>query len=485
MKDKLKNLIKDTFVPRYFAALFLTYLIALYSIFRTNFNYIDDLGRALSGYRGWRGFSRYISDYLSPFIHTSKFLFDISPLTQLLAISIICISSLIVIRIIRRGEKISYWDLVTVLPIGLSPYFLECFSYKFDSPYMALSVLSSVLPLLFYQSNKVVYCITTFLGTLVMCTTYQAASGIFPMFVLLVSFMMWTSKNDKQKILIFILLSAISYIIAIVVFKTFIMRPIGSHVYVSNEIASLAEIIAHYKRYLKLVKSDFRKIWIITVLALSAWFIFINTYKSKQNKFISLVVAAAVTVIMSLLSFGLYPILTKPLYSPRAMYGVGAYIAFISVGSIYIGHSRYVTRILTCVMAWLFITFSAAYGNALAVQGEYEDFRRAEIIYALVQLEQFNTDNDKNIQIVGNVGHAPAIRNAIRRCDMLRRLVPVTLMESWSWGRTKFMNYYNLKNLKYDGDIYEGSFDDFVLLHESSYHKIYIKGDNNFIIELK
>lgn len=39
--------------------------------------------------------------------------------------------------------------IAAVVPLGLSPWFLECFSYKFDSPYMALSVLASVIPFIF------------------------------------------------------------------------------------------------------------------------------------------------------------------------------------------------------------------------------------------------------------------------------------------------------------------------------------------------
>ena len=479
---KLGNSLKSAFKARHFAALFVIYLVAVYPIIRSNFNYIDDMGRVFAGFAGWGYFSRFTSNCLSRFIHTAEYLFDISPLAQVLAICILCVSGLCAISIIKRGEKTTYWDLIAILPLGLSPYFLECISYKFDSPYMALSILSSIAPLLFYRSNKIIYCAAVLVGMLVMCTTYQAASGIFPMLVMLVSFMMWISKDEYKEIIAFVSASAISYLIGIAIFNLFIMRPVDT--YVSNGIASFSEIIEHYKTYLKLVKSDFRKTWQLVALALTVLFVLVNTYKSKQNKFISFLVALAVAAIMFMLSFGLYPILKRPLTAPRAMYGVGAYIAFVSVGGMYSGYSRYASRFLTCVMAWLFIVFSCAYGNALALQKEYENFRITEAIYSLSQLEQFNIEQPKEIELVGSVGHAPAIQNAIRRSAMLRRLVPVMFSPWPPWGYYKFMNYYGLRNVKYAKEAYKGSYEDLALLHESHYHKIYLQDDNKFIIRL-
>lgn len=103
-----------------------------YEEFRANFNYIDDLGRTFSGYRSF-GFSRYMSDFLSQFIHGSGYITDIFPYTQLIAIVFISLASTIVIKLLtmqKHEDKVNLWYIFATIPIGLSPYFLENFSYQ-------------------------------------------------------------------------------------------------------------------------------------------------------------------------------------------------------------------------------------------------------------------------------------------------------------------------------------------------------------------
>ena len=57
------------------------------------------------GYKEWSNFSRYTSYYLSSFIHTSDYLTDISPLTQIIAIVFLAISGIIILHLFKRGKK--------------------------------------------------------------------------------------------------------------------------------------------------------------------------------------------------------------------------------------------------------------------------------------------------------------------------------------------------------------------------------------------
>ena len=91
---------------------------------------------------------------------------------------------------------------------------------------MALSILASVLPLLFYQKRWMWYSLSVVVCMLVMCMTYQAASGIFPMFVVLLTLIWYVRKEDLKKIGSFILCSAVSYGIGVGIFFLFIMKKI-------------------------------------------------------------------------------------------------------------------------------------------------------------------------------------------------------------------------------------------------------------------
>lgn len=129
------------------------YILGISAILRANINFSDDIGRVFEGYQAWEAFSRYLSNFLSGIIHADSFLSDISPLTQLIACVLLAAASVTVLYLITGRTRFSVWEYAAVLPLGLSPYMLECLSYKYDAPYMALSVLFSVLPLLAARNN--------------------------------------------------------------------------------------------------------------------------------------------------------------------------------------------------------------------------------------------------------------------------------------------------------------------------------------------
>ena len=222
-----------------FLVLCVIYVAAISSILRANFFYIDDIGRAFEGYDHWSNFSRFLSEGLSHLIHASDYLSDASPLTQLIAVVLLVVASLLIIHEVRDGERVSVWDLIAVVPIGLSPYYLECLSYKYDAPYMALSVLLSVLPLAARRRSTLLYGSLVPICMIGMCTTYQASSGIFPMSVLLICLIDW-SRGRKSAIesLKFVGFSAILYLVGVLVFFLFIMVPTGEGEYVSNSVMS-------------------------------------------------------------------------------------------------------------------------------------------------------------------------------------------------------------------------------------------------------
>ena len=60
-------------IQAFFLLAFL-YVLGISAILRADFNYIDDLGRVAQGYKDWDGFSRYLSNFLSTFLHTDQYL---------------------------------------------------------------------------------------------------------------------------------------------------------------------------------------------------------------------------------------------------------------------------------------------------------------------------------------------------------------------------------------------------------------------------
>lgn len=475
------------FLIKPFVALTAIFLIGIIGLLRTNYSYLDDAARVAQGYKGWNNFSRFLSSFLSTFIHTGNYLTDVSPLPQIIAVLIMGLSAAIFIYVISENKKFSWWNIIAVIPLGLSPYFLQCFSYKYDSPYMALSVLASVFPLLFINHRKILYFFAAFIGILIVCTTYQAASGIFPLLVVLISFKRWNNNEKSKDIIKFIVLSASAYLLGIIFFMLFIFQPLkDSYVSLpsSLNIDYIILLLRNLGEYFVYVFIDFKRQWILIILLICIGFVYVCTINSKRKKVLAFFVSILTLIAMAFLTFGLYPFLTEPLYEARALYGVGAFLAAVAV-TISSSKKAYLFKILCIVLSWIFFVFGFTYANALKEQSEYIDFRMVAVVEDLNELDIMKTDNTKTVQITGTIGYSPIIQNMPDNYEMLHRLVPKGFYGGVYWGGYKFMNYYNLKNVVWNESTGEDiSGYDLPVLKDTMYHTI--KGNEKYIlIELK
>lgn len=484
LKDIKEKILNYKFVIKPTLILTIIYIIAISAILRANYNYVDDMGRVHNGNKGWDDFSRYTSNFLSTFIHADNYLTDVSPLPQIIACIILALSGVILLHIITNKKEFSIWELIATLPLGLSPYFLECISYKYDSPYMALSILASIFPLLFYKKGKIKYTIATILSILIVCTTYQAASGIFPMLVIFISMKQWNENNNIKNIIKFIIESIIGYVTALLTFELFIMDPI--YTYASSNILLINEIIPgtikNLIKYFTMIKDDFKAIWLIFVALICISYIFISVRDTKRKRYIAFPAAIITILLMTIIMFGMYPLLELPIFSPRAMYGFGVFIAIIST---YIVTSKkaYLPKLVCMILIWMFFAFAFTYGNALYVEDKYTDYRITAVINDLDDLGIFETKNKKTVQIDGTIGLDPNIRKLPEHFPILSKLIPNTFNGNWYWGIYKFYYNYGLKNIRSNGDLNLKE-KDLPILKESIYHTI--KGNEEYIlIELK
>ena len=463
------------------------YLVATSALLTANVSYLDDLGRVDRGYRGWQGSSRYFSSILSNFVHGDTHLTDISPLPQLMAIALLAAAGMIVIHALSEKKRFSLWELAASIPLGLSPYYLACLSFKFDAPYMALSVLAAVAPILLLNAGPLLYTSAVALGTFVVCTSYQASSGIFPMLVAVLCVLKWVRGEDAKGIGRFLLRSVAGYLAALIVFKVFAMQPWDT--YVSNALPEggklLTTVMAHLGQYYSLVLEDFRWEWLALAAVLGAMFVYEAVRDAKGRRFLALLGSAVCLLFMLLLAFGIYPALEQPLYRPRAMYGFGALIALLSVA---VAGSRgvYPGKLAGVALSWMFIVFALTYGNAIDLQYEYADFRITAAIEDLDDLGLLSPDAEITVQIDGTIGHAPAMANMRQDYQLLNKIVRIPFedeLHTRSFGPYLFYRYYGLENVKWDKAVDLTAYD-LPVLKENIYHTI--RGSDGLVlIELK
>lgn len=224
----MRNFIKEKDLWKYFAFIYALYFIGYFGLILADVYYIDDLKRSKDGYFDFLNFSRYLSENLSKLIHLNlHHNTDISPITQFIAMMFLSFGSILLVKIISK--QLSYFALIASTPLGLSPFFLQNMSYKFDSPFMSIAIISPIFAFLFFRRNFVFF-IISILMILITLNTYQAGNSIY--IILSLFFIFKISIQAKQLRYIFnkITICIISYVIGMGIYKFFILKETDGYV---------------------------------------------------------------------------------------------------------------------------------------------------------------------------------------------------------------------------------------------------------------
>jgi len=464
------------------------YLLGILSIIRANFLYADDIRRSISGYRGWYNWSRYVSEFSSILIHGDSHMTDISPLPQLLAILVLAVSTVLLVYVLNN-RKITIIGLLASVPIGLSPYMLGCLSYQFDAPYMALSVLSSIVPFLFLARKKA-FAFCSIISLLVMCMTYQAASGIYLLVTLVLCFNDWNGKRKtNREVFLFLGRAVLAFCMAMIIFKLFLMKPINMG-YSSTKMLPFPQLfsgmLTNLHTYANIINSDFGFIWKAIIAIIFCFFIVKSVHTSAQNKVISSLVVIILLCLLFFLSYGIFLALENPLFTPRALYGFGVLLAIINI-YIVLNFNK-VAKILTFALSWSFFVFAFSYGNALTDQIRYVNFRASILLHDLSTLYPDKDKNEITIQIENTIGFTPLVKNIGKRNPVIYRLVPQKTRQDEFFSILYLLEYFNYASFTTANLIFFDSYVDFSTLDlpivlKTYYHTIRSDG-KRVLVEL-
>ena len=467
------------------------YLLGIFTIIRANFLYKDDILRAVEGSRQWFSWSRYVSEILSIFVHGDTNLTDISPLPQLLAVLILSFCSVLLVYVIGN-RKITLIRLLASIPLGLSPFFLECLSYKFDAPYMALSILSSIFPFLFMDRKKAfIFC--SVISLLIMCMTYQAASGIYLLIATMLCFQDWNSrKKSNKEIFSFLGTATLIFCSVMLLFRFFFMKPISIDTYASTEMHSLSHLLSgtlnNIKNYITLINQDLGMLWKIGILLVILFFITKSVHVSAQKKLLTVFVSILLMGISFILSYGVYSLLELPLYQPRAFLGFGVFLAIICVYAV--SDYEKIAIVVVFALNWCFFVFAFSYGNALADQARYTEFRVGMLLHDLSALYTNESVNRLSLQIKNSIDYAPTIKNIAKHYPIIEILVPKQLTEDSYYENNYYLgsfHYVHYTEINTPDDVLNENCIDFNSLNlpvvlDSYYHTIHSDGTHILVV---
>lgn len=459
---------------KYFLSFCTIYLLSFIAIIRANVLYCDDIDRTVDNAASWARHLRYVSEVLSKTFCTNFIITDISPLTQFIAIIFLAFASCILIYIISNNDQFSIIYIISVLPLGVNPYFLQCISYKFDSPYFALSILFSLIPFLYIKYNSKVYIIVSTVMLFLTLMTYQSASGIYLIVLFFILTGMYINGDSVRNILLLFFKSLLSYAISLIIFV--LLLPFSSD-YAVRSFPEITEIFYVFFNNLSYfytqIFNDFNIMWKIFSLLIIVSYIIILIFNSKRNLIASLMFLFISLLIISILPFGIYVFINNTIFEPRAMYGVGVIFAIMQLYIVIFLSKKSLLKILPILLSFCFVSYSFTYGNVLFYQQKYLDFRINMVMADLNNL--FNNENQYDkIKFSGkSIGECPACKKASSIYPITKRLIS-------DWHIIYVKKHFGLDNISSKASDISNA----VLIKETMLHNIY-STDNLIIIDFK
>lgn len=455
---------RNRFLMKPFVVLCLVYLVAFSAILLAGVHYADDVARTNYGYPGWAAFGRYLSTGLSLGLYADRYLANIAPLPQLIAVVLLAAASVVMVSLVA-GKAVFMekwtkwiWRVVAVTPLVLCPYFLECFAYQYDAPYMALSILFAVGPFVFWRRGWRWLVPAVVVGVLGICMTYQPSLGI-----LMILAIFLTAKDlSEEKAggvkgpLKRLALTAVATGVTAVVFEKFLT--IERDIYVSTNTIEASEFVPefwkHLVEYFRYVATDFRALWLGLIALVAVGFVVMFTLKSQQRKLVAGAVAAASVVLMLLATYAPYAALARPLYTTRAMYAIGALIAVMGVYVVSGKGWQKLALVPVGVLAWCFFVLAFTFGNALRAQNDFRNLQVEMVISDLNELLPEMGEGEKLIQVSGQIDFAPQVQHMPEgRYKIIRRLLGPSFRESVPWMAYQVTESSGLARLKYQPEV--------------------------------
>ncbi len=316
-------------------------------------------------------------------------------------------------------------------------------SYKFDSPFMALALISPIIPFLFLR-KKFIFYLLSFIFILISLTTYQAANGIYIIMSMFIILTILTQKQVKTKnILSYIFLFLSSYLFSLIFYKIFIFNPTENnikHSLIGNKIVLTIynNIKFTFKNYCEIIDKTILEYLLIIIFAI---FILTILQNSKKNKFNSLIFTLIFLFSTIAMSQGIYLLLKNFYVGPMVFVCIGVILSIISIYSLKnkIKILNLMLKPTIIVTVYFLIIQANGYANALKTQEIYAKYRINIMISDLNKILPI----EKNYKIFinsGQIGNAPMVKNLERNYPIIKKANWFKLYKGWT-HQTILYNY--------------------------------------------
>lgn len=438
------------------ALIFLIYLTTILSIGIVNFPYIDDCCRQTIGVTDFQeSYCRWGSEISSWIVNGSRHLTDMGLTTHILTAVILAFSSIIAVYVLN-DKKFSWVSSICSTLIGLNPWFLQCISFRFDSPYMSLSILASIFPFLWWEKSKKSFFVASILGIFLMCNTYQASSGIYIIMTIALVFKDLINNHKLKDNYKKYFLSIIAYITAMIFYfvELKLWNNFHSGKAEQTTIASIidipATVIRNVKTYFKTIYNQSARIWVALFVFIILIFIVSYIYKPKTNYIKNALFVFLYLTLGSVFSYGVYLIFATNLIQPvstRYYYGFGIFVAItliiLSNRKISFNVFNLTKNILLFTFVYYIFSFNLTYASMLSYQKE--EFERQSVVF-ISDIKNVVNDQRKTIYANKMFKDSPVFTNTARNYPILNDLIYSKSLINF-WPNVWLFNTYSGLNV--------------------------------------
>lgn len=435
MKKDLLSFFKEN--KKKFALLLMLYLLATLAIGMANYPYIDDIGRQVTGQANFaEAYARYFSEYASWLVQGNSHLTDMGLATPLLSASLLTLTSFLALFALSDGENLSWASAVASAFIGINPWFTEALSFRFDSPYIVLSVLVSVLPFIYYhklkEAKQTGFFLLSLLGIFLMLNTYQASSGLYIVLLLTLIYKDLLAGETWQAALKRGITGAAAYLTALLLYL--LQLALNPQLADRGDNTKLAEwtdlprkIIENIRVYFDTLRAQSTSLWLFLFALLAALFIFQTFQYSRLKRGQTLALTVFYLLSSASLSFGLYSAFAITLADdrPRYIYGFAFFLSmiFILAGKDCSLKKQLNTVKLSTAALLIYYTLAFVFSYANTLYHQKETFERQSALLA-GDLNQHLTSKNQTVYINKLFKDSAVYHNTLTNYPILDELIP-------------------------------------------------------------
>ncbi|HFI0306693.1 TPA: glucosyltransferase domain-containing protein [Streptococcus suis] len=393
-----------------FIALFVFHSIVTISIGLAYHPYIDDADRQVRGLTNFGlHYARYLTEYMSWFVQGDKHLVELGLTTHFLTAIITTMSAIVVLYLFNGRHKVSFFQIVAATFLAINPWFIEVLSFRFDAPYIAMSVLVSVLPFLYYNENRFLFYLFSTIGIFLMCNAYQASSGIYLVVLLSLSlisfFKQITIIAIMQKLLIGLSgygSGMLFYMIEMKFNTQLAERDITTFPSLSElPVTAVKNVIYLYRELL----SQMSPIWIFLIALIVILFPITLLFRTKRLKWVNILLGYLYIFLGFISSTGVFIFMSESPVTgrPRYIYGFAFFVGIILI--LFLSPSRvkafqFFKTFIVSLLVFYMYSFSLSYATMLYYQNDSFNAQSIELGTKLSEVMSIEEQNSSQRVII-------------------------------------------------------------------------------------